>query len=333
MFRFRELLRCSGVDEEATPPGIMVPLGGSNVVLLDTDGADVEVGARSRAIRVKEIDGAEIRKKLIETNIAVNQPGIDSAFRDAMLPTSMFWYYKPRIFEIRSHKLPVSFPGAEVWAKQKGRGAETKLKVVVLEEKKVKVAIHNVLVTGPDGKSALHSKQRCDPQQEVKNMNAVWNPQANVSFELVSSTDVIVDLRDQAIRSKLGRALGLSDPGGAVIAPNIQPGKLGGFFKELAPSAAAISFFYVGALAGGSSGTATPSGVFVSESQKGMTTFAHEAGHFLRNKASNGAWTNKGHTYNKNSDQDVRELMRDGGAGWKVTWRMVKECRQFFAIR
>src|SRR4030095_5719011 len=101
MIRFWELVRCVGVDEDAQPfPGMVVPFGGSNIVVLDTDGKDLKVGTDHQGIAIEEFDATELRKKLIDKNIELSQVGVDPLYREAMMPTSMFWYTKPRFFRI-----------------------------------------------------------------------------------------------------------------------------------------------------------------------------------------------------------------------------------------
>jgi hypothetical protein len=42
--RFHETYRCAGVDQDAQPyPGMIVPTGCSNIVILDTAGMDLRV--------------------------------------------------------------------------------------------------------------------------------------------------------------------------------------------------------------------------------------------------------------------------------------------------
>src|SRR6476646_4226761 len=102
MIRFRELLRCVGVDEEHQPPGVVIAQKRTTMVLLDTDGGKrLNVISTHPAIAVKQVDGTAMRSRLIDLNIEVNQPDVDPLFKEAMLPTSMFWYDKPTFWEIR----------------------------------------------------------------------------------------------------------------------------------------------------------------------------------------------------------------------------------------
>jgi hypothetical protein len=316
---------------------MVVPLGGSNLVLLETNGKPVEVRSSHRAVRVEEIDGTDIRRKLIDTNIAVNQPDVDSLYKEAMLPTSMFWYNKPRFFRVSGNTVPLGFSSAKEKAFSgalvqafSGRKVEATLRVVVLDTMTVRVAIRNVQVPDGGGGFRFHSRRPCDPQNELTMMNAVWTPQANLAFELVSSEPALVDDRDAGTRAELGKAFGLRDPDTAVFPPEIDPPKLSAFFKKLSNPAAHVNLFVVDRMKGGPSGVMTPLGVGFIASNRYPTTFAHEAGHFLLGHAENGQWLDMGHTYNKDKDEDLRELMRDGGSGWKIPFDMVKTVRTFF---
>ena len=73
-------------------------------------------------------------------------------------------------------------------------------------------------------------------------------------------------------------------------------------------------------------------------SLRGPNTSAHEAGHFLGyySKAATKPWDSQGHTLEidpktrkENRAEDVKMLMRGGGAGWKIPFNLVKEFRDF----
>jgi hypothetical protein len=78
---------------------------------------------------------------------------------------------------------PVGFDKVRVEAKRtKADKAETTLKVIVLDKKTVKVAIRPAQVR--DGKQLVSLGNAADAQKLLDEMSAVWNPQANVYFEL-----------------------------------------------------------------------------------------------------------------------------------------------------
>ena len=73
-------------------------------------------------------------------------------------------------------------------------------------------------------------------------------------------------------------------------------------------------------------------------SQRGPNTSAHEAGHFLGyySKSATKPWDSHGHTLEsdpktgkENRAEDIKMLMREGGAGWKIPFNLVKEFRDF----
>ena len=58
--RFLEILRCNGVDQDATPhPGMVVPFKGENQVVLDTSGLTLEL--QHSPLNLQEFDGYERR--------------------------------------------------------------------------------------------------------------------------------------------------------------------------------------------------------------------------------------------------------------------------------
>ena len=85
--RFHETYRCAGVDQDAQPyPGMIVPTGGSNIVILDAAGMDLRVEPTSSSIKIEKFDGKETVNGLIYMSNHLMQPGVDSQFREAMLP-------------------------------------------------------------------------------------------------------------------------------------------------------------------------------------------------------------------------------------------------------
>src|SRR5262245_61029233 len=56
--RFLEILKCRGVDQDATPhPGMIVPFQGENQVVLETYGMDVQVHS---SIKFQEFNGRDL---------------------------------------------------------------------------------------------------------------------------------------------------------------------------------------------------------------------------------------------------------------------------------
>jgi hypothetical protein len=91
----------------------------------------------------------------------------------------------------------VGFDRVRVEAKKtKAREAEATLKVIVLDQKTVKVAIRPVQVR--DGKQLVSLGNAADPKKLLNEMNAIWNPQANVYFELGRTDPATIDGLPQA---------------------------------------------------------------------------------------------------------------------------------------
>jgi hypothetical protein len=86
--RFLEILRCNGVDQNAVPhPGMVVPFGGENQVVLETSGMDVEV--QNSPIKLQEFDGRELTTLLLRgVQNALSQPDVDPQQRDAFMPAT-----------------------------------------------------------------------------------------------------------------------------------------------------------------------------------------------------------------------------------------------------
>ncbi|MGY3354926.1 hypothetical protein ACVWZK_001589 [Bradyrhizobium sp. GM0.4] len=70
----------------------------------------------------------------------------------------------------------------------------------------------------------------------------------------------------------------------------------------------------------------------------GLTRLPMKAGHFLGSysKSATKPWDSNGHTLEtdpktgkENRAEDIKMLMRDGGAGWKIPFNLVKEFRDF----
>jgi hypothetical protein len=330
VFRFWELQRCVGVDEDAQPsPAMLVPFGGSNLVLLETDGkTPVHLKTTNGSIKWEELDGDEIRRKLIDTNIALSQPGVDPQFKAEMMPTSLFWYQKPRFFKIHGKAL-VGFPGALVQAVS-SRGVVATLTVVVVDTLPVKIAFGELYVPDENGNWKRHSKTPIDPTKEIASMNAVWGPQANIRFDLVQNgtVPVRIDDRQKQVKEELASAVGRNDPDNVTLTETIMVPKMAKLFDKLKIGGAQLTFFLVDKLLDNNKDR--PSGATVPElgmafiaGTHGMTTFAHEAGHYLIGEITPG----RVHSYDKDKDQDIRMLMRDGGAGWKIPFKLVEKSR------
>jgi hypothetical protein len=333
MIRFWELERCAGVDEDYKPfPGMVVPFGGSNVVVLDTNGTDLKVAAKHRGVEIEEFDATELTKKLAEKKTELSKPAVDTQLRDSLIPTLPSQYTKPRFFRIHGKKHTIDFPGELVEAKA-GDKVATALRVVVLDAMSVKIAIRNVRVHDDQGNIVFHPKTQADPAKERDGMNAVWAPQANLTFDLIASEPALLDDRDKETRLALGKGFGLRDPDTAMFPPEIDPPKVQGAFEKYLVDGSDATFFVVDKIRGGDSGRTLPTfpvGMCFIRSNHGLTTFAHEAGHYLGGERVAGGWKDLTHTVDQDKGKDVRMLMRDGGAGWKIPFDLTEKFRGFF---
>lgn len=340
MAAFQEVFRRSGVDERRSPPGIVVPFGGYNLVALVDPGRKLKIDPTAHALEIKEVDGAEIRERVKQVRNTFSEPDVDPQLRAASLPAT--FNGDARFFEIKGRKKPIGFPGLEVVARSAGRKIEAKLHVAVLPEIKIKVAMRNVMVPGSGGVPAFHAKKPCNEQDEMLTMNSIWRPQANIAFELVPSDWLVIDDSQAAVKQEIANGSGMKDASLATFTSVVEVEKLKGFFAKHKVQGAHLTIFCVDKLW---SNGYSPNGAFARShgiafisSQRGPNTSAHEAGHFLGHysKSQTKPWDSRGHTLERNPKtgkedrpEDVKMLMREGGAGWKIPFNLVKEFRDF----
>lgn len=331
--RFLEILRCNGVDQDASPyAGMIVPAGGENQVLLETYGLDVAV--QPAGLKVMEFDGQELTADMLSgIKSALSKPDVDPQQRDAFLP-DMSWK-KPRFFRIRGNGA-TGFPGTALHVfSRTSRGAKiaATLQVAVVDPLIVKVAIRNVRARDAQGRMRFHAKRPVDPAREVAQMNAIWTPQTNVVFQLVPSTDVDVDHDDPKTQMELGKAYGLKDPTTLPFSPEstVWADKNSAWFARHRVAGAHMTFFVVHKLHSGGDpvygrGGETPNGTmnrqlgvgFIADSRL-PSTFAHEAGHFIGDMDHKGTAT--------------KLLMRGEGSGYKIPFELAKHFREAFKKR
>jgi hypothetical protein len=344
MAAFQEVFRRSGVDERRSPPGMVVPFGvGGNIVALIDPGRKFKVEQNPHALEIRELDGAEIRKRVMQVRDTFD-PDVDKEFKAASLPAT--FNGDARFFEIKGRKKLIPFPGLEVVARSAGRkgGIVPKLQVAVLPEIKIKVAFRNVMVPVPGsvGPPAFHAKKPCTELDELLTMNSIWQPQANIRFELVPSDWLVIDDSQAAVKKELADAFGMKDASLATFPDEIEVEKLKGFFAKHKVKGAHLTIFCVDKLR---SKSGSPMGKFVRSldiafisSQRTPNTSAHEAGHFLGSysKSETKPWDSEGHTLEIDPKtrevdraEDTKMLMRGGGAGWKIPYNLVKEFRDF----
>src|SRR3984893_1164548 len=251
---FREVVAYSGVDENLPTggQGIVVPSGGSTLVILeDGKGLDVRSSIPSK-VYVYEFKTRQERA---------------GAVRNASNPSEAMRRFDDdswRIFRVKADA-PVGFDKVRVEAKRtKADKAEATLKVIVLDKKTVKVAIRPAQVR--DGKQLVSLGNAADAQKLLDEMNAIWNPQANVYFELGRTDAATIE--------------GLSPQADAIEMQKL----LKGFLDER-DSRSALTVFLVRKVTDG--GTADKGATNAIErvsliaDSRSDSTMAHEAGHFL----------------------------------------------------
>jgi len=251
---FREVTAYSGVDENLPTggQGIVVPSGGSTLVILQ-DGRDLDV----RSTIPSKVNVYEFKTRQERAGAVRNASNPSEAMR-------RFDDDSWRIFRVKADA-PVGFDKVRVEAKRtKAHKAETTLKVIVLDKKTVKVAIRPAQVR--DGKQLVSLGNAADAQKLLDEMNAIWNPQANVYFELGRTDAATIE--------------GLSPQADAIEMQKLPKG-----FLDERDSRSALTFFLVRKVTDG--GTADKGATNAKErvsliaDSRSDSTMAHEAGHFL----------------------------------------------------
>jgi hypothetical protein len=262
---FREVTAYSGVDENLPTggQGIVVPSGGSTLVILqDGRGLDVRSTMPSK-VYVYEFKTRQERAGAVRN--ASNPSEATRRFDDDS------W----RIFRVKADA-PVGIDKVKVEArKTKAHNAEATLKVIVLDKKTVKVAIRATQVR--DGKQLVSLGNAADPQKLLDEMNAIWNPQVNVYFELGRTDAATIE--------------GLSPQVGAIEMQKLPKGFLDERDRD---SESALTFFLVRKVMDG--GTADKGATNAKErvslisDSRSESTMAHEAGHFLGSITAEGKY-------------------------------------------
>ena len=211
MARFSEVFRCSGVDEspnvpgKSKVPGMIVSPKGWNLVALE-DGPRLRVHCDNKNIRIEALqETAVIKVARLALNFKLSMQNVDPQFRDSYMPHILS--SNARFFKIHGEGL-VDDPGTLVQASAGGK-VEATIRVVVLDLMRVKLAFGNVTVPDENGRPVFHADKPSDPQQEWAQMNAIWTPQTQVAFDLISADPILINDRDKSIREEIARSLGL----------------------------------------------------------------------------------------------------------------------------
>jgi hypothetical protein len=293
--RFHALFRYAGVDDDGDKPGMIVPVGGSNLVAVDLRADEQLKASRPHDITLQEL-GEKDRAKTDATREWIFGLRDFAAYRDA--PVAVTPVPKGRIYRVGVKKRIGIEQTLTIHAKD-GSVVE-KFPVVGLDKKTVAISIRPVKVKASGGKEYRdHGKPNPVIADVLTQMNVVWHPQANVvftlsskePFELDALPDVVV-LEDKDVRA---------------------------LFKSGKDVRSRYTFFLVKEIATGShddNGAADVEiGVALLADRRKPTTAAHEAGHLLGSSSGPTGRMDYGHP-TKAADR----LMRDGGAAWKVTF-------------
>jgi hypothetical protein len=267
---FQEVFASSGVDERASPTGIVVPLGPGKFNIVRLTG-----GTGLRLDHPKTITHEEISGSVLFTWA--------SMLSGVALPFTL----QP---DTRYFKISGAVPGLVDLNAVGRRGVEAKLRVAVLKPRPVNVSIRPIQTLDPQsGNLVFHSKKPFDVDAMVQHMNDIWTPQANVVFKLTSSTPV--PLTDQARIAKAYKFTDTHPLPDRVVLTYVRD-----MLNENRDLNAAVTLFLVAQAAGKDirdvNEGITDSVFPISLISDGRTTIhellAHEAGHLIGRRFNNG---------------------------------------------
>jgi hypothetical protein len=284
---FKELLPNAGVDEDRNPTGMIIPLGGTNLVRFDGGSGYKLAIPGALNFEILKPKDALLALKALATAQNVSAPVLPAGSSVCRVSASG----APRDLKITATK-----PGA--------KAPEATLEVSVLKPKKVNLEIKPIQIHDPaDPKNLIfHCSEPADPKTIaalVAQMNEVWTPQANVEFVLVSSTPFLPDDKD------IAAALGLKASSAPLPERVDFPAFVNLFNSKGKDKSEDFAMFLVGKATDNRDYTdavtsrAAPVSL-ISDSRKRLPDMlAHEAGHLLGFR---------GHSDN------AKELMHDGGS-------------------
>ena len=203
----------------------------------------------------------------------------------------------------------------------------------VLDLMRVKLAFGNVTVPDENGQCPVfHADMPSDPQQEFDQMNAIWTPQTQIAFDLISADPILINDRDKSIREEIARSLGLIAKE-ASFPRGVDTTKLRTIFNRCKNTQVDLTIFVVEQIQTLQKplGTTDPEWNFcVLSSVHAPSTAAHEAGHYLFGEMEDGKWHTLRHPW-PSEDPDKTPLMRDGGAGFKIQFDLAMQARNFIS--
>ena len=186
----------------------------------------------------------------------------------------------------------VDDPGTLVQASAGGK-VQAMIRVVVLDLMRVKLAFGNVTVPDENGRPVFHADKPSDPQQELAQMNAIWTPQTQIAFDLISADPILINDRDKSIREEIARSLGLIAKESS-FPKDVDTGKLRTIFNRCKNTQVDLTIFVVEQIQSKvhrPHGTTDPEWNFcVLSSSHAPSTAAHEAGHYLFGEMQDGKW-------------------------------------------
>jgi hypothetical protein len=301
---FQEIFLAAGVDEDAKPrPGMIVPVGGSNVMRL-AGGTGLRLEG-PRPLKIEELPPSQTAI-MAALSLGINPAGL---LRPGALIGARYFVISGRT------------PIGPVQVKAVGANSskpDPVLDVAVLRQRKVKLSIRPVQVRGPQGGLVFHSKKPFDFKAMVDQMNFIWTPQANVAFELVSSDPVqIID------EAEIAKILDLKETKEAPLPSMVVLQRFKELFNRLKDKSADLTMFLVESVgdlndprilyghANPALGITDPAlGISLIGDQRVFVRelMAHEAGHFIGSMTgADGKLMNFGHTGGPS------DLMHDGG--------------------
>jgi len=298
---FGEVFANSGFDSQ-TPtggPGIMIPQNGVRLVILD-GGRDLKVAPTMKAmVSVDEVKEQQRHQAITDAPYPASNSDKTSAL--ALLKSRTL-----RLFKLTANT-HLGF-GAKVEAvNPTKKNPDAALKVVVLKERRVKIAIRTVQVRDEKGTPVNSSMNPGNAKALLDEMNAIWTPQANVVFELSKTDPVTIeqlkpgqpaDITNEALKAEL---ISKKDPD------------------------AELTFFMVKRAIDRDSNDLgvvnSEAGICLISDDRSDSTMAHEAGHFLGSLNEKGKFSMRyGH-----QGKDANLLMRAGGAGRKIPFGLVTD--------
>ncbi len=299
---FREVLPYSGFDD-STPtggPGIVVPLKSSNVVMLE-GGRDLKlVTVMKPMLDLDDIKDDKYYQSMLQMQHVTDQ-------YDRMVDLVSLKSGDLRVIKITGNNY-VPLGKARIDAvNPRTKKAEASLKVIVLKQKPVTIAIRPVQVRNERGELVNSSTVSIDPELLKQQMNYIWKWQANVVFDLSKTVSVPIDgLRPES-------------------AADIQDRDLKRAFLTNKDGDANLTFFMVKQALDKRkpvAGVTDPeAGYSLISDDRSDSTMAHEAGHYLGSVTDSGKFSmSYGH---QGTDADL--LMRDGGAGHKIPFSLVTD--------